>query len=89
MGISVMLEHPASVTESVEKVKTAEDSTPKALRAAHQDTVVNTWSDADSPAAEATKTTPVATKRRGASYNFDLGIDSIAAISEEALSGTE
>lgn len=88
MGISVMLEHPASVTDSVEQVKTAEDAAPKALRAT-QDTVVNTWSDADSPAAEATKTTPVATKRKGASYNFDLGIDSIAAISEEALSATE
>ena len=93
VGISVMLEHPASSAGELEKVSQSSDAAPQALRASRE-TVINSQSDADSPATEATRnaaatTTPVATKRRGASYNFDLGIDTISAISEEALSGTE
>ncbi|UZJ51763.1 hypothetical protein CBS101457_001083 [Exobasidium rhododendri] len=90
VGLSTMLEHPASVTytagKSAEIVEA--NSPPNALRSkggVEDDfgSDGNLIGEDDRPSRE---TANVGVKRRGASYNFDLGIESISAISEEGLS---
>lgn len=91
IGISVMLEHPASIVASAEKMKEASINTPpEALRSRDfvedervEDKNLTTIEEQE----ERERTISIATKRRGTSYNYDLGIESLSAISEEAISG--
>lgn len=91
VGVSVMLEHPALGVASADKIKEASNNTPpKALQSrdfVEDERVVDEESAAIEEQQEKQRTISIATKRRGASYNYDLGIERISAISEEAISG--
>lgn len=89
VGISVVLEAPLVDTQ------TAKDSNtpPGVLRAKETGQDESDWAIdgklQDSEPRDSQATTSVGASRRGVSYNFDLGVHIIAAISEEGLSGKD
>lgn len=89
VGISAMLEHPAAVTYAAHQEAKEVDAPPNVLRA--KDGSEDDWATDGSLKGEdirdPRKTISVGAKRRGASYNYDLGIESISAVSEDGLAG--
>jgi NADH dehydrogenase [ubiquinone] 1 alpha subcomplex assembly factor 1 len=87
VGVSAMLEHPAAATYAA-KLEVETDSPPRALRS-REEAEDDFGSDGKLILEDETTAKNVGSRRRGASYNFDLGIESISAISEEGLSGRD
>ena len=83
VGISVMLEHPAAVSYANEK-RAQEDNS-----SAEKNVDDKFTDDFALEEKEEAETVPAATKRRGSSYNFDLGVERITCMSEEGISGKD
>jgi NADH dehydrogenase [ubiquinone] 1 alpha subcomplex assembly factor 1 len=86
VGISVMLEHPAALALAAKSEVKNNNAPPNSLRASNTEKTEDDWAaDGNLMDFQAQDATQAGTKRKGASYNFDLGIESFKAISEEGL----